>query len=162
METAGVCAEATGTAAIGAATEKTRTIAATVGVRISVSFTRNPSQREDAMDAGDGGRCRAPSARRDGGHRAHATWALDLAADSGVAAASAPSSRGSKSSTWISSMTLRSYSRNAAASVSDTMPAALREDRKSTRLNSSHRCISYAVFCLKKKKIHNRTVGGSK
>src|SRR5437764_7415865 len=28
-------------------------------------------------------------------------------------------------------------------------------DRKSTRLNSSHRCISYAVFCLKKKnKIH--------
>src|SRR5437762_10142506 len=30
--------------------------------------------------------------------------------------------------------------------------AADRRDRKSTRLNSSHRCISYAVFCLKKKK----------
>src|SRR5437879_9405738 len=29
---------------------------------------------------------------------------------------------------------------------------AARPDRKSTRLNSSHRCISYAVFCLKKKK----------
>src|SRR3712207_7508054 len=28
------------------------------------------------------------------------------------------------------------------------------EDRKSTRLNSSHANISYAVFCLKKKKIH--------
>src|SRR5437879_8878596 len=28
----------------------------------------------------------------------------------------------------------------------------LTRDRKSTRLNSSHRCISYAVFCLKKKK----------
>src|SRR5438045_7520425 len=28
-----------------------------------------------------------------------------------------------------------------------------REDRKSTRLNSSHLGISYAVFCLKKKKI---------
>src|SRR5438309_4697731 len=27
-----------------------------------------------------------------------------------------------------------------------------REDRKSTRLNSSHSSISYAVFCLKKKK----------
>src|SRR5437867_10504768 len=27
-----------------------------------------------------------------------------------------------------------------------------RQDRKSTRLNSSHRTISYAVFCLKKKK----------
>src|SRR5437762_11380247 len=28
----------------------------------------------------------------------------------------------------------------------------LGQDRKSTRLNSSHRCTSYAVFCLKKKK----------
>src|SRR5437762_4459975 len=28
-------------------------------------------------------------------------------------------------------------------------------DRKSTRLNSSHRCNSYAVFCLKKKKNKN-------
>ena len=28
----------------------------------------------------------------------------------------------------------------------------VKKDRKSTRLNSSHRCISYAVFCLKKKK----------
>src|SRR5689334_24489953 len=28
-----------------------------------------------------------------------------------------------------------------------------RQDRKSTRLNSSHSSISYAVFCLKKKKI---------
>src|SRR5207248_3653679 len=27
-----------------------------------------------------------------------------------------------------------------------------KQDRKSTRLNSSHRTISYAVFCLKKKK----------
>src|SRR3712207_7715439 len=29
----------------------------------------------------------------------------------------------------------------------------VRQDRKSTRLNSSHANISYAVFCLKKKKI---------
>src|SRR2546430_13251153 len=29
---------------------------------------------------------------------------------------------------------------------------SLRQDRKSTRLNSSHSQISYAVFCLKKKK----------
>src|SRR5256885_12769227 len=28
-------------------------------------------------------------------------------------------------------------------------------DRKSTRLNSSHLVISYAVFCLKKKKMHH-------
>src|SRR5256885_11418494 len=31
-------------------------------------------------------------------------------------------------------------------------------DRKSTRLNSSHLVISYAVFCLKKKNKHNRIV----
>src|SRR5207249_9856611 len=31
----------------------------------------------------------------------------------------------------------------------------LDKDRKSTRLNSSHVSISYAVFCLKKKKQHN-------
>src|SRR5690242_20789345 len=30
------------------------------------------------------------------------------------------------------------------------------EDRKSTRLNSSHMSISYAVFCLKKKKQRNK------
>src|SRR5947208_9892495 len=30
------------------------------------------------------------------------------------------------------------------------------EDRKSTRLNSSHQIISYAVFCLKKKKKRRR------
>src|SRR5207248_9769660 len=34
---------------------------------------------------------------------------------------------------------------------SETLPR-FAEDRKSTRLNSSHRTISYAVFCLKKKK----------
>src|SRR2546426_4129543 len=31
-------------------------------------------------------------------------------------------------------------------------PSMLEQDRKSTRLNSSHLVISYAVFCLKKKK----------
>src|SRR5688500_19529821 len=36
--------------------------------------------------------------------------------------------------------------------------ALLRQDRKSTRLNSSHLVISYAVFCLKKKR--NTIAGG--
>src|SRR5437764_7567123 len=31
--------------------------------------------------------------------------------------------------------------------------SSTKSDRKSTRLNSSHRCISYAVFCLKKKTV---------
>src|SRR5258708_27171055 len=34
--------------------------------------------------------------------------------------------------------------------------ALLKPDRKSTRLNSSHQIISYAVFCLKKKKRNRR------
>src|SRR5437660_5977071 len=34
--------------------------------------------------------------------------------------------------------------------------AAGAQDRKSTRLNSSHVAISYAVFCLKKKKKNNK------
>src|SRR2546429_1236797 len=40
----------------------------------------------------------------------------------------------------------------AVPSVPRRFPRALRRDRKSTRLNSSHGYISYAVFCLKKKK----------
>src|SRR2546427_6985235 len=35
---------------------------------------------------------------------------------------------------------------------------AVIQDRKSTRLNSSHSQISYAVFCLKKKKKHIRYI----
>src|SRR5258708_19379990 len=34
--------------------------------------------------------------------------------------------------------------------------SSLGSDRKSTRLNSSHQIISYAVFCLKKKKNKNK------
>src|SRR2546422_8219757 len=43
----------------------------------------------------------------------------------------------------------------AGASLSRTDFRALPGDRKSTRLNSSHGYISYAVFCLKKKKKPN-------
>src|SRR5437867_2329489 len=39
--------------------------------------------------------------------------------------------------------------------VVDILQSRLHKDRKSTRLNSSHRTISYAVFCLKKKKKKN-------
>src|SRR5258708_30231763 len=40
-------------------------------------------------------------------------------------------------------------------------PPSPDEDRKSTRLNSSHQIISYAVFCLKKKKIKRRDTDAS-
>src|SRR5438552_5020097 len=39
-------------------------------------------------------------------------------------------------------------------SFSTSARDAGRVDRKSTRLNSSHQIISYAVFCLKKKNLH--------
>src|SRR5258707_7367677 len=55
--------------------------------------------------------------------------------------------------------------RGAAAAHTDERPRTRaggrpqRRDRKSTRLNSSHANISYAVFCLKKKKDTARPIG---
>src|SRR5258708_15329296 len=46
---------------------------------------------------------------------------------------------------------LKTFLRAHAAQVFDIQHG--RQDRKSTRLNSSHQIISYAVFCLKKKKV---------
>src|SRR5438094_1594993 len=42
--------------------------------------------------------------------------------------------------------------------ASAQVDATLAKDRKSTRLNSSHRTISYAVFCLKKKTTTSKQV----
>src|SRR3712207_8860343 len=47
---------------------------------------------------------------------------------------------------------IRSGDDAAAGEEPDLPRIGLAEDRKSTRLNSSHANISYAVFCLKKKK----------
>src|SRR5438477_1405020 len=44
------------------------------------------------------------------------------------------------------------HARQAPGAVRRRLAAAVGRDRKSTRLNSSHMSISYAVFCLKKKK----------
>src|SRR5258708_24468661 len=44
----------------------------------------------------------------------------------------------------------------AAAAARADRPTRRAADRKSTRLNSSHQIISYAVFCLKKKKDESR------
>src|SRR5258708_26659617 len=43
--------------------------------------------------------------------------------------------------------------------MSERDVSGLKEDRKSTRLNSSHQIISYAVFCLKKKKKYKEKSG---
>src|SRR3712207_8126735 len=45
--------------------------------------------------------------------------------------------------------------RNTRIPITETTNCSVLEDRKSTRLNSSHANISYAVFCLKKKKEHS-------
>src|SRR3712207_7103570 len=47
--------------------------------------------------------------------------------------------------------TLRTWARSTCAAREPTRAESALEDRKSTRLNSSHANISYAVFCLKKK-----------
>src|SRR2546430_13076089 len=61
---------------------------------------------------------------------------------------------------WFASQLLARRLENAARWIDDPHRAFDRDelDRKSTRLNSSHSQISYAVFCLKKKKkriLHN-------
>src|SRR3712207_7132003 len=47
------------------------------------------------------------------------------------------------------------WKRRYSVPIDQAHPGCLLLDRKSTRLNSSHANISYAVFCLKKKKIHD-------
>src|SRR5690625_5884423 len=49
-------------------------------------------------------------------------------------------------------ITHTTYSNGSVAGPTSWVPAGLKEDRKSTRLNSSHVASSYAVFCLSKKR----------
>src|SRR3712207_8012320 len=53
---------------------------------------------------------------------------------------------------WRHTEQLPAFARRAAGRVARPLVGAATGDRKSTRLNSSHANISYAVFCLKKKK----------
>src|SRR5947208_10677057 len=57
---------------------------------------------------------------------------------------SSPPVAGSPSSCWTVAVIV--------CALFTALVAVSGEDRKSTRLNSSHQIISYAVFCLKKKK----------
>src|SRR2546426_4779683 len=64
----------------------------------------------------------------------------------------------SKAGRWVTA-TIRSQQ---AANRANRVLAKVRlGDRKSTRLNSSHLVISYAVFCLKKKKTISKLQAGS-
>src|SRR2546422_7561545 len=48
--------------------------------------------------------------------------------------------------------------RGSGVPLDEDRQTGLHQDRKSTRLNSSHGYISYAVFCLKKKKKKNNNI----
>src|SRR5699024_11825101 len=72
------------------------------------------------------------------------------ASGSAIAKSVSPDFNSSIALSMISSFVVLPASR--ASSAKDKL--FLLKDRKSTRLNSSHVSISYAVFCLKKKKIN--------
>src|SRR5688572_14190048 len=52
---------------------------------------------------------------------------------------------------WVEKASAEIEQMQRATTICAHCPACLPPDRKGTRLNSSHRQISYAVFCLKKK-----------
>src|SRR5690625_7023829 len=57
-----------------------------------------------------------------------------------------------QSAEWYDSMRQLVFSTDTDTGAGNHEPSVYAQDRKSTRLNSSHVAISYAVFCLKKKK----------
>src|SRR5437868_9178019 len=75
--------------------------------------------------------------------------ALPISASGGIASPSSHARCCSGSRNWRRPLTLLRSGR--------VSKAVTKADRKSTRLNSSHVSISYAVFCLKKKKQNELT-----
>src|SRR5689334_24525395 len=75
--------------------------------------------------------------------RATCAWAAATTRSTDIRERSRGSSRVKQETTGSSAAPVRKRS-------------AAGQDRKSTRLNSSHSSISYAVFCLKKKKKHKK------
>src|SRR5256885_12818280 len=59
---------------------------------------------------------------------------------------------------WNSIVTTTDYVRTTTLNIRRRTSGAPKSDRKSTRLNSSHLVISYAVFCLKKNKAAVRVI----
>src|SRR5258708_13901901 len=77
-----------------------------------------------------------------------------MAEDNAKKNAAAAKSKGGKTTTYTPEQ--RFFLGFAQIWCLNASPESLRlQDRKSTRLNSSHQIISYAVFCLKKKKKAN-------
>src|SRR2546422_1759018 len=75
----------------------------------------------------------------------------EITSPSDAAIARSPEMRNSRATMITTTHTATRPSRTSITSAESTITLSER-DRKSTRLNSSHGYISYAVFCLKKKK----------
>src|SRR2546429_4568336 len=88
------------------------------------------------------------------------TWAARMAGTRDAAPATASTRKMTADSVAASvgetpnSMPDRTRAKAEARPQPARQPSKVTRDRKSTRLNSSHGYISYAVFCLKKKKKH--------
>src|SRR6266516_7424713 len=82
-------------------------------------------------------------------------WRLDMTIASGIFCISIAAGVSTTGARGFRSLVIAAGSKwSGWMSVTRMRSAGL--DRKSTRLNSSHRTISYAVFCLNKKKKNNR------
>src|SRR4051812_50002857 len=85
------------------------------------------------------------------------TYASTSIAHEYSSAASSTAPRTASRDHWSARVVEKRHQRYRAVAAIEMATSARREssplDRKSTRLNSSHMSISYAVFCLKKKKI---------
>src|SRR5256885_12467661 len=115
--------------------------------------------RGSAAMAGGAGRGRrfralAPAARPSGGQRAPVA---DLAAPGAGTCHARATARAGGCGIAGPCTPLSAGCRAAAPVLGQSAAGARSRDRKSTRLNSSHLVISYAVFCLKKKKNIIRT-----
>src|SRR2546429_2430850 len=85
------------------------------------------------------------------------TWTTGMTLD-GVIGLPCRSPQSGRTST-LEICTAHRYTHRSSSSMGRSIHSGIhRQDRKSTRLNSSHGYISYAVFCLKKKKSVGLTV----
>src|SRR2546426_5270915 len=111
-----------------------------------VSESRSPTTSHEAAAANNGSKQKISAARAADMWR----WAAACSTnDSVLAKTTVQASAAAKAG--VQSIRGRSNSAAATAATRAVPAICIHTDRKSTRLNSSHLVISYAVFCLKKK-----------
>src|SRR5205814_10020868 len=116
--------------------------------------SRSASGRLRAAGCGAGARLGAAAARRPAA-RARASGGAGGAARDDHAAGRARSRAAERRAVSVGVRRRADRARGSRAGARGAPARRQLQDRKSTRLNSSHLGISYAVFCLKKKKHKN-------